>query len=122
VLISYLTLSALNAQFEHANIRLPATLDRSLRLLFVTPNMHKVHHSRDLPETDMNYANLLSLWDRIGRTYSHGPRLADIHCGLDGFDDQEKQSVGGLLKMPFMTSWGRPDAAAREQSMDRRAA
>jgi len=122
VLISYLTLSALNAQLEHANIRLPATLDRWLRLLFVTPNMHKVHHSRHLPETDMNYANLPSIWDRIGRTYSHGPRLSDIHYGLDGFDDQEKQSIGGLLKMPFMKSWGKTDTASQEESIDRRAA
>jgi sterol desaturase/sphingolipid hydroxylase (fatty acid hydroxylase superfamily) len=122
VLISYLTLSALNAQLEHANIRLPASLDRWLRLLFVTPNMHKVHHSRDLPETDMNYSNLLSIWDRIGRTYSHGPRLADIRYGLDGFDDQEKQSVGGLLKMPFMKSWGNGNTASREESIERRAA
>jgi sterol desaturase/sphingolipid hydroxylase (fatty acid hydroxylase superfamily) len=108
VLLTYLTLSALNAQFEHANIRLPATLDRWLRLLFVTPNMHKVHHSRHLPETDMNYSNLLSIWDRLGRSYSHGPNFAEMHYGLDGFDDQDKQSVGGLLKMPFMKSWGQP--------------
>jgi sterol desaturase/sphingolipid hydroxylase (fatty acid hydroxylase superfamily) len=122
VLVTYLTLSGLNAQFEHANIRLPATLDRWLRLLFVTPNMHKVHHSRHLPETDMNYSNLLSIWDRLGRSYSQGPNLADIHYGLDGFDDQEKQSVAGLLKMPFMRSWGRPSEGPGKEDMDRRAA
>ncbi len=109
VLVVYLTLSAFNAQLEHANIRLPVGLDRWLRLLFVTPNMHKVHHSRHQPETDTNYANLLSIWDRLGRTYNRGPRFAELHYGLDGFDDQDKQSVGGLLKMPFMTSWGRQD-------------
>jgi sterol desaturase/sphingolipid hydroxylase (fatty acid hydroxylase superfamily) len=70
----------------------------------------------------MNYANLLSIWDRIGRTYSHGPQLADIHYGLDGFDDRNKQSVGGLLKMPFMKSWGKTDTAASEESINRRAA
>jgi sterol desaturase/sphingolipid hydroxylase (fatty acid hydroxylase superfamily) len=121
VLLTYLTLSALNAQFEHANIRLPATLDRWLRLLFVTPNMHKVHHSRHLPETDMNYSNLLSIWDRLGRSYSHGPNFAEMHYGLDGFDDQDKQSVGGLLKMPFMKSWGQP-AALPEETTEKRAA
>jgi sterol desaturase/sphingolipid hydroxylase (fatty acid hydroxylase superfamily) len=122
VLVTYLTLSALNAQFEHANIRLPATLDRWLRLLFVTPNMHKAHHSRHLPETDMNYSNLLSIWDRLGRSYSQGPHFADMHYGLDGFDDQEKQSVGGLLKMPFMKSWGQAEATSQDESVDRRAA
>jgi sterol desaturase/sphingolipid hydroxylase (fatty acid hydroxylase superfamily) len=125
VLLTYLTLSALNAQFEHANIRLPATLDRWLRLLFVTPNMHKVHHSRHLPETDMNYSNLLSIWDRLGRSYSHGPNfgpdVAEMHYGLDGFDDQDKQSVGGLLKMPFMKTWGQSGEQLKEDT-ERRAA
>jgi sterol desaturase/sphingolipid hydroxylase (fatty acid hydroxylase superfamily) len=118
VLVTYLTLSALNAQFEHANIRLPARLDRWLRLLFVTPNMHKMHHSRYQPETDSNYANLLSIWDRLGGTYNHGPRFAELRYGLDGFDDPEKQSLGGLLKMPFMSAWGQP-AATPDDKADR---
>ena len=108
VLVTYLTLSALNAQFEHANIRLPERLDRWLRLVFVTPNMHKMHHSRPQPETDSNYSNLLSIWDRLGGTYNHGPRFAELRYGLDGFDDPEKQSLRELLKMPFMNGWGQP--------------
>ncbi|SDS86064.1 sterol desaturase family protein [Bradyrhizobium canariense] len=122
VLITYLSLSALNAQLEHANIRVPERLDRWLRLLFVTPNMHKVHHSRHLPETDMNYSNLLSIWDRLGSTYSHGPHFAELHYGLDDFDDREKQSVRGLLKMPFMKAWGRSDTPSEDESVDRQAA
>jgi len=119
VLVTYLTLSAFNAQLEHANIRLPERLDHWLRLLFVTPNMHKVHHSRYQPETDTNYSNLLSIWDRVGRTYNRGPRFAELRYGLDGFDDQDKQSLGGLLKMPFMSAWGRPDAGPGEKVTDR---
>lgn len=106
VLVTYLTLSALNGQLEHANIRLPEWLDRRLRLLLVTPNMHKMHHSRHQPETDSNYSNLLSIWDRIGGTYNRGPRFSELRYGLDGFDDAEKQSLRGLLKMPFMSEWG----------------
>ncbi len=106
VLVTYLTLSALNAQLEHANIRLPERVDRWLRLMFVTPNMHNVHHSRNQPETDSNYSNLLSIWDRLGGTYNQGPAFAELHYGLDGFDGQDKQSLIGLLKMPFMSSWG----------------
>jgi len=102
VLVTYLTLSAFNAQLEHANFRLPARLDRWLRVVYVTPNMHKVHHSRRQPETDMNYSNLLSIWDRLGRTYSGGPRFDELHYGLDGFDDRGSQSLTGMLKMPFM--------------------
>jgi sterol desaturase/sphingolipid hydroxylase (fatty acid hydroxylase superfamily) len=120
VLVTYLTLSALNGQLEHANIRLPDRLDRWLRLVFVTPNMHKMHHSRYQPETDSNYSNLLSIWDRIGNTYNHGPRFAELHYGLDGFDDPARQSLGGLLKMPFMSGWGRP-ASESDHERDRSA-
>jgi sterol desaturase/sphingolipid hydroxylase (fatty acid hydroxylase superfamily) len=109
VLVTYLTLSALNAQWEHANIRLPERLDWWLRFLFVTPNMHKMHHSRYQPETDSNYSNLLSIWDRLGGTYNRGPSFAELHYGLDGFDEPEKQSLGGLLKTPFMSTWGQPN-------------
>lgn len=119
VLVTYLTLSALNAQLEHANIRLPERLDRWLRILFVTPNMHKVHHSRDQPETDSNYSNLLSIWDRLGGTYNRGPAFGELHYGLDGFDGEDKQSLRGLLKMPFMSSWGRPEAGSSHKPPDR---
>ena len=61
VVVMYLMLSGLNAQLEHANIRVNGFLDRMVRLLFVTPNMHKVHHSREQKETDTNYANIFSL-------------------------------------------------------------
>ena len=119
VLVTYLTLSALNAQLEHANIRLPERLDWWLRLLFVTPNMHKMHHSRHQPETDSNYSNLLSIWDRLGRTYNHGPSFAELHYGLDDFDDHEKQSLSGLLKMPFISSWGQPTIQSGRSTSDR---
>lgn len=118
VLVTYLTLSALNGQLEHANIRLPERLDRRLRLLFVTPNMHKMHHSRHQPETDSNYSNLLSIWDRLGGTYNHGPRFAELRYGLDGFDGSEQQSLRGLLKMPFMSDWGgsAPDGKSEQSA------
>lgn len=122
VLVAYLTLSALNAQLEHANIRLPERVDWWLRLLYVTPNMHKVHHSRLQRQTDSNYSNLLSIWDRLGRTYNRGPRFTELRYGLDGFDDETKQSLAGLLKMPFMNGWGKADARGDENAADRPAA
>jgi sterol desaturase/sphingolipid hydroxylase (fatty acid hydroxylase superfamily) len=63
VVVVYLILSGLNAELEHANIRLNSRVDHLLRLLVVTPNMHKVHHSRDQRETDSNYSNIFSIWD-----------------------------------------------------------
>jgi len=102
IVVIYLSLSALNAQLEHANIRLNGAVDRFLRLLLVTPNMHKVHHSRDQKETDSNYSNIFSLWDRIFCTYTSATDFGKLSYGLDGFDVKERQTLGGLLKMPFL--------------------
>jgi sterol desaturase/sphingolipid hydroxylase (fatty acid hydroxylase superfamily) len=102
IVLIYLIISALNAQLEHANIKVNVGLDRWLRLLVVTPNMHKVHHSRDQRETDSNYSNIFSLWDRLLGTYTAEVDFQRLRYGLDGFDVREKQTLRGLLKMPFM--------------------
>jgi sterol desaturase/sphingolipid hydroxylase (fatty acid hydroxylase superfamily) len=101
VLLVYLMLSTLNAQLEHTNIRVNVSIDRALRLLIVTPNMHKVHHSRDQVETDSNYANIFSIWDRIFRTYTPTIDFSRLRYGLDGFDERKKQTVPALLALPF---------------------
>ncbi len=102
VVLLYLILSALNAQFEHANIRMNAKLDLLLRLLVVTPHMHKVHHSRDQKETDTNYSNIFSFWDRVFGTYTSEVDFRSLRYGLDEFDARDRQTLQGLLKMPFM--------------------
>lgn len=102
VVIAYLIVSSLSAQMEHANIKLNVRLDWILRLLIVTPHMHKWHHSRDQRETDSNYSNIFSLWDRLFGTYAREVDFQKLRYGLDGFDAREKQTVRGLLKMPFM--------------------
>ena len=101
VVVVYLVISTLNAQLEHTNIKLFAPLDRVLRLLVVTPNMHKVHHSREQIETDSNYSNIFSIWDRIFGTYT-ATDFSRLRYGLDGFDDRRKQTVPALLKVPFL--------------------
>jgi sterol desaturase/sphingolipid hydroxylase (fatty acid hydroxylase superfamily) len=102
VVIVYLICSGINAELEHANIRLNLRVDWFLRLLIVTPNMHKVHHSRDQRETDSNYSNIFSLWDRLFRTYTSAIDLRRLNYGLDGFDITDRQTLRGLLKMPFV--------------------
>lgn len=102
VVVVYLILSGLNAELEHANIRLNLRVDRLLRLLVVTPNMHKVHHSRDQRETDSNYSNIFSLWDRLFGTYTSSIDFRRLNYGLEGFDGKERQTLSGLLKMPFV--------------------
>src|SRR5215213_1703774 len=102
VVVIYLTLSALNAQLEHANVRLGDRADRVLRLLVVTPNMHKAHHSRLQVETDTNYSNIFSFWDRLCGTYTPRVGFDNLRYGLDGFDGPERQTLRSLLKLPFV--------------------
>lgn len=102
VVAVYLTLSGLNAQLEHANIRLGDRVDRLLRLFVVTPNMHEAHHSRMRKETDANYSNIFSFWDRLCGTYTPRIDFGELRYGLDGFDDARRQSLRGLLTMPFV--------------------
>lgn len=101
VLVLYLTISTLNAQLEHTNVRLRESIDRVLRILFVTPNMHKVHHSREQYQTDTNYSNIFSVWDRIFGTYTSTVDFSRLRYGLDGFDEAKKQTLPALLKLPF---------------------
>jgi sterol desaturase/sphingolipid hydroxylase (fatty acid hydroxylase superfamily) len=103
MLLVYLTLSTINAQFEHANIHLPYKLDKLLQYIIVTPNMHKVHHSKYQMETDSNYSNIFSFWDRMFGTYRTHPKYDEIDYGLDYLNSTRHFSVWDLLKLPFLT-------------------
>ncbi len=100
-LVLYETVMFAVVQFHHANVALPAWLDRALRTVIVTPNMHKVHHSRRQPETDSNYSSLFSFWDRIGRTFRLRDDPSTLEFGLDGWDAPEDQRLAGLLWAPL---------------------
>ena len=69
------------AMFSHSNIRLPARVDRVLRMFTVTPDMHRVHHSTDHGEANSNYGFFLPWWDHLFRTYRAQPR--DGHEAMD---------------------------------------
>lgn len=88
-------------QLHHANIALPAWLDRALRLVIVTPFMHKVHHSRWQPETDSNYSSLFSFWDRIFRSFRLRDDPRTLRFGLDEFNQPEDHTLTGLLATPL---------------------
>jgi len=98
---AYRLWSALNGLLEHANLRVPPRLDSLLSLLVVTPNMHKVHHSRASAETDTNFGNITSLFDRLFSTFTPARRGADIDYGLDGLDDAQVRTTAALLALPF---------------------
>lgn len=100
-LLLYETLMFAVVQFHHANLNLPPRLDGWLRAAIVTPAMHKVHHSRWQPETDANYSSLFSWWDRLFGSFRLRENIGEIHLGLDAFDADEHQTVGGLLRMPL---------------------
>jgi sterol desaturase/sphingolipid hydroxylase (fatty acid hydroxylase superfamily) len=106
----YQTLSAFMSQFNHANIKLPGWLDQALSWIIVSPDMHKVHHSRYQPETDSNYANIFSIWDRICYTFKKVPDTTLIQYGLDEYQAPRYQEIGPLLKVPWekMEEW-QPD-------------
>jgi sterol desaturase/sphingolipid hydroxylase (fatty acid hydroxylase superfamily) len=88
-------------QLHHANIALPAWLDRGLRLLIVTPSMHKVHHSRWQPETDSNYSSLFSCWDRLFGTFRLHVNMNTLRFGLEEFDRPEDHTLIGLFATPI---------------------
>lgn len=94
----YQSCSAILSQFNHSNLRLPGWLDQSLKWIIVTPNMHRIHHHFERPQTDTNYGNIFSLWDRIFKTYHHMPQ-EEIVFGLDVFEGNS-QNLGKLLKVP----------------------
>jgi sterol desaturase/sphingolipid hydroxylase (fatty acid hydroxylase superfamily) len=91
-------------QLHHANIALPTWLDRALRVVIVTPFMHKVHHSRWQPETDSNYSSLFSFWDRLFRTFRFRDDPHTIQFGLQEFDGAENHTLTGLLATPLKPS------------------
>ncbi|PWE32730.1 fatty acid hydroxylase [Maritimibacter sp. 55A14] len=90
------------AMFNHANLNLPPRLDRLLRLLLVTPDMHRVHHSDRREEHDRNYGFALSVWDRIFGTYRAQPAAghSDMTIGLEWQDDRPSR-LGWSLMLPF---------------------
>jgi sterol desaturase/sphingolipid hydroxylase (fatty acid hydroxylase superfamily) len=100
----YLSLSGLSALLEHANVRMREKLDEWLRVVIVTPNMHKTHHSRIVYETDSNYSNIFSVWDRIFGTYTAQVDCQQLRYGLEGFDGKQSQTLRGLLRRPFQSS------------------
>lgn len=101
IVFLYQSLSLVATQFGHANIKLPKKFDHVLSYVFVSPDMHKVHHHYVLPYTDSNYGNIFSIWDRLFGTFMTLDREAIIY-GVDTFPDEEGNGkLGVLLKQPF---------------------
>ena len=89
--------------FQHANLRLPRLLERVLRSVLVTPDMHRTHHSVHRDETDSNYGTVLSVWDRVFRSYTPSARDAprQMRIGLAEFRVPGQQTWRALLTQPL---------------------
>jgi len=92
------------AMFNHANVRLPAGVDRVLRWFVVTPDMHRVHHSIEDDETNSNFGFNLPWWDRLFGTYRDQPRAGHegMTIGIRGYRTPREVSwLPGMLALPF---------------------
>jgi len=91
------------SMFNHANASLPAGVDRWLRWLVVTPDMHRVHHSSIAQETNSNFGFNLPCWDRLFGTYRARPAAGHeaMNIGLDSFREPRELRLGRLLLQPF---------------------
>lgn len=92
-----------SALFNHANLRLPLWLDKIVRLVFVTPDMHRVHHSVIGRETNSNYGFNLSIWDRIFGSYIDQPKEGhdDMTIGLPEYQTDNPSHLLWCLMLPF---------------------
>lgn len=92
------------SMFNHANVRIPASLEPLLRWLVVTPDMHRVHHSIERDETNSNFGFNLPIWDRLFGTYRAQPRAGHeaMTLGIADFRDPgECSTLPGMLAIPF---------------------
>ena len=100
IVFLYQSLSVVLSQFNHANIRLPLWLDTALSYVIISPNMHKVHHHFERPQTDSNYGNIFAFWDRLFGTFDATP-MEKIMYGLDVLENDKDQSFAYQLNLPF---------------------
>ncbi len=117
LLIIYGTMDAAIDFFSHANIRLPERMDRITRWVFVTPNMHSLHHSSHQPETDSNYGTVFTVWDRLFGTYRAEPvwSYGKLQIGLKQIRDDRAWKFWWQMKSPALSLKDQPSDGVRAQ-------
>ncbi|MCB1385246.1 MAG: sterol desaturase family protein [Nitratireductor sp.] len=103
IMLLYAVVTALHAVVTHANLRIPARLDFWLRLLIVTPDMHRTHHSVDLREGNSNFGLVFTIWDRLFGTYTAHPARGEsgLIMGLPADEKPDRFTAAVLLLLPF---------------------
>lgn len=104
------------AVFNHANVSLPPRLDRALRWLLVTPDMHRIHHSMRHEESSSNFGFSLSWWDRLCGTYRAQAR-GELRIGVDAFRSAGDSRLDRLLLQPFRDTAGAYPISRREAKL-----
>jgi sterol desaturase/sphingolipid hydroxylase (fatty acid hydroxylase superfamily) len=91
------------ATFNHSNVNIPTAIDKKLRWLIITPDMHRIHHSVIPTETDSNYGFSVSWWDKLCKTYTPEPRhpQTTMAIGLSRFRQYAELGFMKLLLLPF---------------------
>jgi len=100
-LVLFEVLLNVSTLFHHSNMAVPEKWDRMLRTVIVTPNMHRVHHSVELSETNSNFTSLLSVWDRLFRSFRTREDTHTITIGLPSFRETKYQRLWGFLITPL---------------------
>ncbi len=102
VLLAEVVLNA-TSMFNHSNIRIPAKIDRVLRLFIVTPDMHRIHHSRKHSEQSCNFGFNFPWWDRLFHTYKAAPDTGHeaMKIGIEGIEAEAAVELYPLLSQPF---------------------
>ena len=104
--------------FHHSNVRLPASLERVLVRLLVTPRMHGIHHSDYENETNSNWSSLLSAWDWLHGTLLLSVPQREVAIGVPGYGDPRQVTLGRSLALPFRRQredWKGPDGRLRRR-------
>lgn len=96
--------TAVSGVFVHANARLPLGVDRLLRAIIVTPDMHRIHHSTVRAEQDSNYGAVFPFWDQLMRTYRQAPAAGHegMTIGLSDMRDEKCLGLPWMLTAPFL--------------------
>lgn len=103
VLVNFGVVLAIHAVFSHADVALPQSLDRKLRWLIVTPDVHRTHHSQNLAEGNSNFGAMFTIWDRLFGTYVDQPSvpLSQLRMGLPADAKPSAFTARALLLFPF---------------------
>lgn len=119
IVMLYQSLSVLFAHLTHANINMQTKIDRFLSYVFVTPNMHKVHHHYTQPLTDTNFGNIFSIWDRMFKTFASVDDTSKLVYGIDThMQPEENDRLVNLLKIPFQPYRVSEESMFSEQEND----